>query len=429
MDVRLEKARAIVSSVKVRRAAKGDTWLVPSQSSRGKGYLVTWQERDTAGYRCTCPDFEHRRRDCKHILAVALVLTQETERTETTHADGSTTVTTRTRTTATAAVNVQRPTYRQVWPAYNAAQTQEKAQFQALLHDLCATIPQPAQVGKNSGRKRLLLGDMVFCAAFKVYSTLSGRRFMSDLNDAHEKGYVANVPHFNSIFNTLENPALTPLLQALVTTSALPLASIETNFAVDSTGLSVSKFTRWFDHKWGDVKEQRDWKKVHAMCGVKTNVVTAVSVTGANGADSPQFIPLMHKTAERFSMNEVSADKAYLSKKNLQAVWDADAMPYIPFKSNSVSLGIARVSPLWRRLFHYYNMERDSFLAQYHKRSNVETAFSMIKRKFGDALRSKTGVAQVNEALCKVLAHNLCCLIQSMHELGISPDFEAVRAA
>lgn len=38
-------------------------------------------------------------------------------------------------------------------------------------------------------------------------------------------------------------------------------------------------------------------------------------------------------------------------------------------------------------------------------------------------LRSKTRTAQINEALCKVLAHNLCCLIQSMYELGIEPTF------
>jgi hypothetical protein len=39
----------------------------------------------------------------------------------------------------------------------------------------------------------------------------------------------------------------------------------------------------------------------------------------------------------------------------------------------------------------------------------------------------------VNEALCKILCHNLCCLIQSTFELGISATFwgkdEAQEAA
>ena len=31
-----------------------------------------------------------------------------------------------------------------------------------------------------------------------------------------------------------------------------------------------------------------------------------------------------------------------------------------------------------------------------------------------------------NEALCKILCHNICCLIQAMHEFGVRPDFAAV---
>ena len=29
----------------------------------------------------------------------------------------------------------------------------------------------------------------------------------------------------------------------------------------------------------------------------------------------------------------------------------------------------------------------------------------------------------VNEALCKILCHNICCLIQSIYELGIEATF------
>jgi hypothetical protein len=47
----------------------------------------------------------------------------------------------------------------------------------------------------------------------------------------------------------------------------------------------------------------------------------------------------------------------------------------------------------------------------------------MVKAKFGERIRSKSYQAQVNEALCKVLCHNICCLIQSIYELGIEPTF------
>jgi hypothetical protein len=50
----------------------------------------------------------------------------------------------------------------------------------------------------------------------------------------------------------------------------------------------------------------------------------------------------------------------------------------------------------------------------------------MMKRKFGEKLRSKDETAQIDGALCKVLAHNLCCLIRSFYELGIESNFYEV---
>ena len=78
---------------------------------------------------------------------------------------------------------------------------------------------------------------------------------------------------------------------------------------------------------------------------------------------------------------------------------------------------------MWKWFFHYYMANQAHYMEHYHKRSNVETTFHMIKAKFGDFLRSKTERAQINEALCKILCHNICCLIQSMFELGLKPKF------
>lgn len=58
-----------------------------------------------------------------------------------------------------------------------------------------------------------------------------------------------------------------------------------------------------------------------------------------------------------------------------------------------------------------------------HRRCNVEDTFSMKKAKFGNRLRRKTEMAQINEALCKVLCHNLCVVIRSSFELGIEQTF------
>ena len=78
---------------------------------------------------------------------------------------------------------------------------------------------------------------------------------------------------------------------------------------------------------------------------------------------------------------------------------------------------------MWGRKFEFFLNNRAEFLRFYHRRSNVETTNMMIKSKFGDSIRSKTDTAMVNEALAKVLCHNLCCLIQSHYELGINATF------
>lgn len=74
-------------------------------------------------------------------------------------------------------------------------------------------------------------------------------------------------------------------------------------------------------------------------------------------------------------------------------------------------------------MFHYFAYNKEEFLKHYHKRSNVETAFSSIKKKLGETLKSKNKTAQINELLCKMIAYNITVLIQEMHELGIEPSF------
>ena len=312
-------------------------------------------------------------------------------------------------------------TYPQDWSKYNLAQQTEKQRFLVLLRDLCSTVPQPPQ---TNGRPRLPLADMLFAATFKVYSGFSSRRFTSDVQAAMQGGLIDRAPHFNSTNRYLADPALNPLLKTLIEVSASPLQAVEVDFAIDSTGFATSNYARWFDHKWGKSKSKQRFVKTHLMTGVKTNIVTAAEATANESADAPQLPDLLAATTRIFEVQELSADKAYSSKRNLRAVEAAGGTPYIPYKVNATGRqGHHRFDGLWSRMWHYYNFNRDEFMAHYHKRSNAETTMAMIKSKFGGAVKSKSPTAQVNEVLCKVLAHNICVLIQSFYELGIESAF------
>ncbi len=136
---REQRGLALAETVEISR--NGEGWIVPSQTGTGRYNVILNDEKP----RCTCRDYEIRHVKCKHIYAVEYTLKQETS------PNGSTTVT-----------ETVKVTYRQNWPAYNAAQTEEKSRFMLLLSDLCRSIPQPPQ---TNGRPRLPLSDMAFAGA------------------------------------------------------------------------------------------------------------------------------------------------------------------------------------------------------------------------------------------------------------------------
>jgi transposase len=381
---------------------QGELYVVPSQHSPAQTrYKVGLGDKPT----CTCPDHAARGCKCKHIYAVEYSLRRER------FPDGFEKI------TESVTITKTRQTYPQNWPAYNKAQTTEKASFQKLLAELCRNLVTPEQAGR--GQRRMPLSDAVFSAVFKIYSTMSARRFTSDLCDAQSKGYIEKVPHFNSVLNYLESPELYPILLNLIERSSTPLRSVESQFAVDSTGFAYSRFTRWYDIKYNRFSAEKQWIKAHICTGTNTNVVTAIEIHGRDTSDAPQLPSLIEATAKHFNVKEVSADKGYTGRENHDAIAKIGAKPYIMFKANTTG----GVGGLFEKMWHYFQFNREDFLAHYHRRSNVESTVMMIKTKFGDAVRSKTEVAARNEVLAKVLCHNICCLIGAMHELGIEPVF------
>jgi transposase len=373
-------------------------WLVPSQSGTGT-YRVTINPPS-----CTCEDFQLRQEPCKHIIASKLVYEREN--------NGPPAE------VVADAVPVKAQS-KQDWPKYNEAQQTEKDRFQELLADLCGGIEEPARAA--TGRKPTAMRDMVFAVCLKVFTGFSSRRFACDLRDSHAAGFLSKLMNSVSVCAYLESEAMTPVLVALVERAALPLRCVESTFAPDSTGFSTSRFVKWFDEKYGKERSGREWVKAHAMTGCKTNVITAVVIDGPTAADCPQFKPLLETTvANGFKIGDVPADKAYLSRENLELTVKHGGTPYIPFKSNSVP---GEAGSLWDRMFGYFQFNRQDFLRHYHQRSNVESTFSMTKAKFGDAVRSKTDTAMKNEVLCKFLCHNIVVVHQAVIELGIEPVF------
>ncbi len=395
IQVRKERGLEIAKTSRIEKTQKG--WKVPSQSGGGHYIVIS----NGFGAKCNCPDHELRKCKCKHIWAVELIVTHEVDN------QGNVTIT-----------KTVRKTYKQDWKNYNLGQEKEKERFMKILADITSRIRQPAY---NFGRPNNTLSDTIYSMVFKVYSTFSGRRFATDMKLAKEKGFVEKKIPRSSMFDYFNKKELTPLLSQIVTITSLPLKSVEKDFAIDATGFGTSNFQRWYSFKHGKEISSRKWVKCHFITGTKTNIIPSVKITTEFNNDSPELKELVEKTAEHFDMEEISADKAYLSRDNLNTIEEAGATPYIPFKSNTTAR--PKGSAIWKKMYYYFQLNNDEFMEKYHKRSNVESSVQMIKSKFGDSVRSKKWTAQVNEVLCKVICHNIYCVIMEMQGLGIEADF------
>lgn len=179
--------------------------------------------------------------------------------------------------------------------------------------------------------------------------------------------YLSKTPHYYSIFNSLENPAVTDILLMHITQRSLPLKAVETDFACDSSGFMSSRLVKWFDQKYGAERKKAEWVKCHLMCGVKSYIVTAVEIHEKYTGDATQLPAPVDATALNFKIREVSADKGYTGNPNHEAIAKHGAAPYIAFKNNTT----AADGGLFQKMFHLFSLNREEFLKCYHKRSNV----------------------------------------------------------
>ena len=135
------------------------------------------------------------------------------------------------------------------------------------------------------------------------------------------------------------------------------------------------------------------------------HLILAARVHTGNGADTPDFAPLLYRAWKRASVKVVVADGGYDSEPNHRlARLDLNVRSIIP-----PTVGRPTSKPprgRYRRLMHH-RFARKADRRWYGQRAQSETVNSMMKRNFGDALRSVLPKRREQEMLLRVLTHNL----------------------
>ena len=224
------------------------------------------------------------------------------------------------------------------------------------------------------------------------------------------------LPHYNTVFNYLENPELTPDPEAPDRREHQAAQGRRGRLRRGLIRLHVVRFVRWFDHKYGVAEQEHDWVKVSLMTGVKTNVVTAVEVDERYAGDCPSSPPLVKATAENFTLREVSADTPISATRTWTPVAAArrDAVHRVQGEHDG-----GRAAGVFAKMFHFYSLNRDDFLSPLsqaeQRRIDVLDDQGEVR---GPRSAPRPTSAMVNEALGKILCHNICCLIQCIRAGG-----------
>ena len=192
-----------------------------------------------------------------------------------------------------------------------------------------------------------------------------------------------------------------------------------------NTGISNSYGnTRWIKirHTKTEKKQKKEYTKLHIVSGVKTNVICSARVTRGIRHEIPYFKELVTEAAQTFTIKELSADAGYLSRDNVKTVAGLGGLPFIMPKK-TVSIPTKGLISPWAAMLRLWKKHQMLFAQHYHRRSNVESTFGALKRKFGDFCRCKKPETQESEILAKIVCFNAAVLAEALLSYDLKGDF------
>ena len=163
--------------------------------------------------------------------------------------------------------------------------------------------------------------------------------------------------------------------------------------AVDATGFELEKKSYYYRTAWNSNRRRKAKRYMKLSLSVDTDkcLILGHKIRKKFRNDTFDFI----NTVKDLEVKKVFADKGYDSKKNRKFVINKlKAIPIIPVRRHT-------------NFYGYLKKSKKINGSDYHQRSKAETVFSMIKRKYGSVLLSKSDSTQKVELITKLIAHNI----------------------
>ncbi|MBS3113522.1 transposase [Candidatus Woesearchaeota archaeon] len=319
----------------------------------------------------------------------------------------------------------EKRTYPQDWRLYYLACRTQKEMFLHILKDSVDYLVIEQDYCGN-GRPPVNFADVIKSLVIKSYNGLSSWGTETELNYAKSLGIIDNVYRKTSINKYMNSKRTVNTLHELYKIIALPIESIESEYgqyALDATGISNA----YKNKKWVDVrlekKKHKTFTKLHILCGTRTNAIISARITDGTKHDSIYLKELIKDASKRFRLKEVSADKAYTSRKNCDIIGFAGARPFLMPKKNSKAWNRGDSCGYWGDMIRMWKNSQLLFGLGYHRRSIVESLFSALKREWGDYCRCKLQNTIETEILSKIVCYNIKILSFALLSNDIQPVF------
>ena len=174
--------------------------------------------------------------------------------------------------------------------------------------------------------------------------------------------------------------------------------------AVDASGIKVTNRDDWMRRKW---KMRRGYLKIHIAVDVKRKKILALKVTDEKVGDGRMLQPLVEEASRKGKIAEAIGDGAYDTKSNFRYLDGNGIEPAIKVRRNASS----RAGGCMPRKLAAQEYLRDPEAWKrnhgYGRRWMVESAFSSLKRTFGEYVSAKSMRNMANEIMLKASLYNL----------------------
>jgi hypothetical protein len=194
--------------------------------------------------------------------------------------------------------------------------------------------------------------------------------------------------------------------------------------SIDSTGVKVTNRGQWMDKKW-NVQNRQGYLKIHVAVNIKTKEILALEVTDEKVHDGRMLKKLVNHVLDGsatttttsnsesnkniIKIKSALADGAYDSDANFRYLQEKGITPGIKVRKNSIVS--ARNNSLRNSEVMLQSKDKDLLKwkkkRKYGHRWIAETAFSTLKRTFGEYVSATKFNNMIKEMMIKVSLYNL----------------------